>query len=139
MNGFKQGPPDDTRSLFENNIRGLCAWTLQDLDGVKKYSLTSGTAARALQAPLASISTPSTPCQRIQAVNHVPDNLSMDSFQTSPHTMLYATVPSTPHGVDPTQIPRLQVTDDHMEVILIQMENRILFVYRYFPHHVEAI
>lgn len=40
VNCFKQGLPDTTRSLLENNLRGLPASTSPDPDRVKQYSLT---------------------------------------------------------------------------------------------------
>lgn len=47
----------------------------------------------------------------------------MDSFQTYPPTSLSASVQQTPHGVHQTKPLLLQVTDDHMEEILLNMEN----------------
>lgn len=51
----------------------------------------------------------------------------MASFQTSSPTSLYAKVPSTPHAVEPTKIPRIKVMDDRMLNILVQMKNLLKF------------
>lgn len=121
VNCFKQGFPDATRSLLENNLRGLPASTPHDLDHVEQEALTVGTTARACQGPSVLTSTLSTFRQRSQTVHHIPDQCSMTSFPTSSLTSLSASVPQTPQGVNPTKLPRLQVTDDRMAEILVQM------------------
>lgn len=47
----------------------------------------------------------------------------MASLPTTTPTSLSSSVPTTPHGVDPTKVPSLQDTDDPMAEILVQMEN----------------
>lgn len=113
-NCFKQVLTDATRLILEKNLRGLPTSTRDDLDCVKQYAVTTGTAPRACQALSVSTSTLSTPRQRTQKVYHVPDNLWIASFPTSPTTLLSASVRQTPHVVDPTKLPRLQVPDDRM-------------------------
>lgn len=50
------------------------------------------------------------------------DDFSMDSFSTNRPVSLHDSVPPT-HGVDSTNVPRLQMTDDRMVETLLQMEN----------------
>lgn len=123
INRFKQGLPDATRSHLDNNLRGLPASTPRYLDCVKQYVVTAGMVARACQARSVSTSTLITPRKRGQAVQHVPDNLFMDSFKTTSRTSLSSTFPSTPHSVDSTQIRWVHVKDDRMAEMLVQIEN----------------
>lgn len=120
---LKQGLPDATHWLLDNNIRGLPSETLHHLDRVKLYAVTGGTVTRACQAPLVSTSTLLTPNQRVQVVHHVPNNLSMALFWTSPPTSLPASRSQTPHGVDPTKLPHFQLPEDRMAEILVRIEN----------------
>lgn len=123
VNCYKQGRPDTTRSLLENNLRGLPTSTLHDLDRVKLYALIAGTATRECQAHSVLTSTFSTLRQRKHSIHHIQDNLSIAYLPTSPPTLLSSLVPPTSHGVDQTKVPQLQVTDDGMSEILVQMEN----------------
>lgn len=61
VNFFKQGLPDATSSLLEDNLRGIPASTLHDLYRVKQYALTAVKAACACQAPSVLPSKRSTP------------------------------------------------------------------------------
>lgn len=121
LNCFKQGLPDATRSLLENNPRLLSASTLHDLNHAKQYALTTKNSARTCKAPY-NLKL-STPRQHTQEIHHIHENHSMDSFQTSLPTFLSASVPSKPHVFELTKVRRLQVSNDRTEGILVQMEN----------------
>lgn len=107
---FKQGFSDSTRSLLEKNLRGIPASTRHDLDNVKKYALTGGTATIACQDPSVLTSTLLNPRQHNQVIHHIPEKLSRASFPTSPPTSLLVSAPPTPQGIYLTKVPRLQVT-----------------------------
>lgn len=47
----------------------------------------------------------------------------MGFFPTAPQNSFHAPMPPTPHSVDHTNVPGLQVTDDRMVEILLRMEN----------------
>lgn len=123
VNCFKEGLPIATSSLLKYNLRGLPASTRHDPDRFKHYSLTTGSADHAIQASSASTCTLSTRRQHPQTIHHIRDDISMDSFPTSPPMLLSSSVTQTTHDVHPTNLSRIQVIHCTIAEILEKMEH----------------
>lgn len=105
-----------------NNLHRLPASTFQRLHIVKKFSSTASTEARTCQVDSVSTLTICTHRQISQVVQYSPEDFSMDYFSTPPN-YFPASVPPTTYGVDRTNIPHLQVTEDHMAEISLRLES----------------
>lgn len=68
---FKKGFTGAIRSVLKSNLQGLPDSTYNDLDRVKQYVFTAGTAFPACKAPSVSTVTLWTPLQRPLAVHHI--------------------------------------------------------------------
>lgn len=75
VNGYKQGLPEATRSMVENNIRSIAPEIRHDLDRVKVYAINARNAAWVCQAPPSSTTKNTTPRGSLQSVHFLPDNL----------------------------------------------------------------
>lgn len=122
VNWLKQRLPDSTRSLLETNLRGMSGFTSHDLDHVKQYAVTAGTTARPCKASSASALTGCMPRQSVQSIRQITDNISMTLFSTSPPKSISTSASRAPHGMDPTMVQRLPVSDDLMTDIIVKME-----------------
>lgn len=94
VNCYKQGLPDATRSMLENNIPALCAEIRHYLHLVKSYAFNTGETSRTCQAPLPSTPTGITPHGRVQAAHNFPENLLSHLHPRSPSSSISASVTS---------------------------------------------